>query len=315
MAGNGGVDKAIHHAGGPKILAECKDIVAKIGRLPAGKAVITTGGHLLAKYVIHTVGPFYHDGESGEPETLASCYRESLRVGDDHAIQSVAFPSISTGGSRYPVIQAARIAVSSVVEALGSAKHVKLVRFVLFDTSTLRAYTAAGEEFERVDALTGLPNSRCLFSDLDHALSNPERGVALVLVDVDRFEEINHKYGHLVAANVLRSVGLRLLNQYSQRAALYRWGGDEFAAILIGVEKADALNLAESIRTDMAGLLFEGHPELRVTTRVGVAFSPEDGRTMDRLMQSADAAAYQAQQDGGNCVRAYYENDAKPKSA
>jgi diguanylate cyclase (GGDEF)-like protein len=315
LTGNGGVDKAIHHAGGPSILAECKKIVAKSGRLPAGKAVITAGGQLPAKYVIHTVGPFYHEGESNEAQTLPSCFRESIRLADDHAIHSVAFPSISTGGSGYPVIQAARVAVSSVVHALTSTKHGKLVRFVLFDASTLRAYTAAGEEFELVDSLTGLSNSRRMFSDLDHALSTSGQEVALVLVDVDELEKISRKYGQSVSANVLRSVGCRLSNQHSQRAALYRWGGDEFAAILVGADKADVLNLAEAIRADMAGLSFEGHPELSVTIRVGVAFSPDDGRTMDRLMQSADAAAYQAHKDGGNCVRASYESNARPKSA
>ncbi|MBZ5665723.1 MAG: macro domain-containing protein, partial [Acidobacteriia bacterium] len=92
LLGGGGVDGAIHRAGGPSILQECKRIVAKIGTLPAGKAVITTGGRLLAKYVIHTVGPFYGGGRQQEAETLASCYRESIRIADDHGIGSLAFP-------------------------------------------------------------------------------------------------------------------------------------------------------------------------------------------------------------------------------
>src|SRR5437879_13607560 len=103
LLGGGGVDGAIHHAGGPSILNECKRIVAKIGNLPAGKAVITTGGRLPAKYVIHTVGPVYRGGRQHEAETLASCYRECIRIADDHGLKSLAFPSISTGPFRYPV--------------------------------------------------------------------------------------------------------------------------------------------------------------------------------------------------------------------
>ncbi len=89
--------------------ASAKKIVAEIGRLPSGKAVLTTGGRLAAKYVIHTVGPVY--GHGGEAKTLASCYRESIRIADDHAIRSVAFPSISTGAFGYPVAEAAGVAV------------------------------------------------------------------------------------------------------------------------------------------------------------------------------------------------------------
>lgn len=146
LMGGGGVDGAIHRAGGPSILRECERIVAEIGRLPAGQAVITTGGRLPAKHVIHTVGPIYADGRRGEAETLTSCYRESIRIADDHAIKSLAFPSISTGAYLYPVTQAARIAVAAVVEALASAHHVTHVRFVLFDAATLQAYVAAAEK-------------------------------------------------------------------------------------------------------------------------------------------------------------------------
>src|ERR1700731_4019503 len=102
LLGGGGVDGAIHHAGGPWILQECKRIVAKIGALPAGKAVITTGGRLPAKYVIHAVGPVYRGGPQHEAETLASCYRECIRLADDNGIKSLAFPSISTGAFGYP---------------------------------------------------------------------------------------------------------------------------------------------------------------------------------------------------------------------
>src|SRR5579863_1952744 len=109
LLGGGGVDGAIHRAGGPAILAECKQIVSKIGRLPAGQAVMTTGGHLAAKHVIHTVGPIYRDAQHGEPETLARCHRESIRLADEHALESISFPAISTGVYGYPVADAAHV--------------------------------------------------------------------------------------------------------------------------------------------------------------------------------------------------------------
>jgi O-acetyl-ADP-ribose deacetylase len=146
LLGGGGVDGAIHRAGGPAILAECRQIVSKIGTLPAGKAVITPGGRLTARHVIHTVGPIYRGGERGEAEALGSCHRESIRVADEHALASVAFPAISTGAYGYPVTEAAPIAISAAVQALASAKHVTLCRFVLFDISTVRAYQRAAEK-------------------------------------------------------------------------------------------------------------------------------------------------------------------------
>ena len=146
LLGGGGVDGAIHRAGGPAILAECRQIVSKIGRLPAGKAVITTGGRLAAKYVIHTVGPIYHGGDHGEAETLASCHRESIRLVDENSLSSLAFPAISTGAYGYPVSEAAPIAISSTADALASARHVTTCRFVLFDVATLRAYELAAEK-------------------------------------------------------------------------------------------------------------------------------------------------------------------------
>ena len=152
LLGGGGVDGAIHDAGGPAILAECRQIASKIGTLPAGKAVITTGGRLASKYVIHTVGPIYRGGERGEAETLASCHRESLRVADEKSLKSVAFPAISTGAYGYPVTDAAPIAISSTLEALTSAKHVTLCRFVLFDVSTVRAYQRAAENLQRASS-------------------------------------------------------------------------------------------------------------------------------------------------------------------
>ena len=146
LLGGGGVDGAIHRAGGPSILAECKKIVAGIGRLPAGQAVITTGGRLGAKYVVHTVGPVYGGGGRGEAETLARCHRESIRLADEHGARSVAFPAISTGAYGYPPYEAAPVAITAAIEALKSATQVELIRFVLFDASTLRAYIAAAEK-------------------------------------------------------------------------------------------------------------------------------------------------------------------------
>jgi len=151
LLGGGGVDGAIHDAGGPAILAECRNIVSKIGTLPAGKAVITTGGLLSAKHVIHTVGPVYRGGERGVAEALASCHRESVRLADEHALESLAFPAISTGAYGYPVTEAAPIAISATLHALASAKHVTLCRFVLFDVSTVRAYQRAAEKLQRLN--------------------------------------------------------------------------------------------------------------------------------------------------------------------
>jgi O-acetyl-ADP-ribose deacetylase (regulator of RNase III) len=149
LLGGGGVDGAIHDAGGPAILAECRQIVSRNGTLPAGKAVITTGGQLAAKHVIHTVGPVYRGGENAEAETLASAHRESLRLADDHSLTSLAFPAISTGAYGYPVNEAAPIAISSTIEALISTKHVTKCRFVLFDISAVRAYERAAEKLLR----------------------------------------------------------------------------------------------------------------------------------------------------------------------
>jgi O-acetyl-ADP-ribose deacetylase (regulator of RNase III) len=152
LLGGGGVDGAIHRAGGPAVLAECRQIVSKIGSLLAGKAVITTGGRLGAKYVIHTVGPIYRGGQHGEAEKLASCHRESIRLADEHALESLSFPAISTGAYGYPITEAAPIAISAVVGALAPADHVSRVRFVLFDVATLRAYTRVAEMLGNPDS-------------------------------------------------------------------------------------------------------------------------------------------------------------------
>jgi O-acetyl-ADP-ribose deacetylase (regulator of RNase III) len=146
LLGGGGVDGAIHRAGGAAILTECRQIVSKIGRLPAGQAVVTTGGRLAAKHVIHTVGPIYRGGDDGEAETLASCHRECIRLADELGLTSLSFPAISTGAFDYPVPEAAAVAVS--------AKNVSRVRFVLFDVSTLRIYTRAAEKLRNPQSVS-----------------------------------------------------------------------------------------------------------------------------------------------------------------
>lgn len=136
LLGGGGVDGAIHRAGGPAILAECRSL----GGCPTGEARITTGGKLKARYVIHTVGPVYRDGRHGEPELLASAYRRSLEVAAQHRLPSVAFPSISTGAYGYPIREAARIALGTVQGFLRGGGEIELVRFVLFSENDLKVY-------------------------------------------------------------------------------------------------------------------------------------------------------------------------------
>ncbi len=147
LLGGGGVDGAIHRTGGPAILEACREIVGRIGRLPAGQAVATPAGRLSARYVIHTVGPFWSGGKHGEAEALASCHRESIRIADELQLASIAFPAISTGAYRYPADQASEVAISSAAEALENSAHVREVRFVLFDSETFSQYTHAARAF------------------------------------------------------------------------------------------------------------------------------------------------------------------------
>ena len=149
LLGGGGVDGAIHRAGGPTILEECRTIVRKIGRLSAGKAVITTGGKLPAKYVIHTVGPVFRGGDQAEAETLANCHRESIRVADEKGLISLSFPAISTGAFGYPVRDAAQTAIPAVIDARRSAKFVTLCRFVLFDSDDLETFEQVAKKLVR----------------------------------------------------------------------------------------------------------------------------------------------------------------------
>lgn len=144
LTGGGGVDGAIHRAGGPAILEECKKIVARQGRLPTGKAVITTGGNLKARYVIHTVGPVWHGGGQNEAELLRSAYYECLKLATENKLAGISFPSISTGAYGYPVAEAAKIAVSTVISFLQKqATSLQDVVFVLFDSRTYQSYCSA----------------------------------------------------------------------------------------------------------------------------------------------------------------------------
>lgn len=147
LLGGGGVDGAIHRAGGGAIYNECKAIIAQRGPLPPGQAVKTGGGLLPAKHVIHTVGPVWHGGGEGEAVTLASAYCESLRLAEHSGLRTVAFPSISTGAYRYPLGAAAEVALGEVVRFLrDEARSVAEVTFVLFDEATFAAYASALEQ-------------------------------------------------------------------------------------------------------------------------------------------------------------------------
>jgi len=139
LAGGGGVDGAIHRAGGPGIMEEC----LKIGHCPTGQAVLTTGGNLKAKCVIHTVGPIYRDGMRGEEKLLAGAYRECLKLAQKKGLRSVAFPSLSTGAYGYPLEEAAGIALKTVVGFIKENSVFDRVGFVLFGPQSYRAYESA----------------------------------------------------------------------------------------------------------------------------------------------------------------------------
>lgn len=146
LMGGGGVDGAIHRAGGPQILAECKEIRARQGRLPTGQAVITSGGKLKARYVIHTVGPVWSGGQRNEDELLGNAYRNSLALARERGIRTISFPSISTGIYSFPVDRAARIALGVVKDFVNSRPVFEEVRFVLFSPPVLEEFEAAWEE-------------------------------------------------------------------------------------------------------------------------------------------------------------------------
>ena len=145
LLGGGGVDGAIHRAGGPEILKECRELRNTVypDGLPTGEAVITTGGNLPAKYVIHTVGPIYGQEPERESELLAACYQNSLLLACRHDVTSIAFPSISTGAYGYPKSEAAKIASATIKNFLSADQQIQEVRLVFFgeqDARTFREY-------------------------------------------------------------------------------------------------------------------------------------------------------------------------------
>jgi O-acetyl-ADP-ribose deacetylase (regulator of RNase III) len=151
LMGGGGVDGAIHRSGGPSILEQCKRLRAREwpGGLPTGKAAVTTGGNLKAKYVIHTVGPIWRGGNQREPELLAEAYRNSLKLAVSKGLKTVAFPSISTGAYGYPIEKASRIALATVKSFLESEDNLDRVVFVLFSRDDIEVYIDAEKEVLR----------------------------------------------------------------------------------------------------------------------------------------------------------------------
>ena len=147
LAGGGGVDGAIHRRGGPAIMAET-DAKYPAG-CPTGSAVISGGGDLKVKYVIHAVGPVWHGGGRGEADLLAGAYRRSLELAGENGCHSVALPALSTGAYSYPMDQAARLALSTALDFLRTHEQPKWVRFVLFDAGAYGAFAAALEELLR----------------------------------------------------------------------------------------------------------------------------------------------------------------------
>jgi len=154
LAGGGGVDGAIHRAGGPSIMQELDEIRRTAGGCPTGSAVATGAGRLPARYVFHAVGPVYRDGKHGEPELLASCYRTALRMAEERGLESISFPSISTGAYGYPVREAARIALPEVCAHLEQpGGSLRVVTFVLFSQADYEHYAEALEAVTGEDAI------------------------------------------------------------------------------------------------------------------------------------------------------------------
>ncbi|MEK6558652.1 MAG: O-acetyl-ADP-ribose deacetylase [Planctomycetota bacterium] len=146
LLGGGGVDGAVHNAGGPKILEECK----KLGGCPTGEARITTGGNLKARHVIHTVGPIYSGGKQCESELLADAYSNSINLASKYKLKSVSFPSISTGAYGYPINEASTIALKTVIDYLKTHTDMELVRFVLYGQKAYQVYEKSLQELVKL---------------------------------------------------------------------------------------------------------------------------------------------------------------------
>jgi O-acetyl-ADP-ribose deacetylase (regulator of RNase III) len=144
LAGGGGVDGAIHRAGGPSIMQELDRIRAQSGGCPTGSAVVTGAGRLPARFVFHAVGPVFRDGKHGEPDLLASCYRKCLELAEENDVKTISFPSISTGAYGYPIRDAARIATTVIAKHLENKEsRVSEVILVLFSKSDYEVYAGA----------------------------------------------------------------------------------------------------------------------------------------------------------------------------
>lgn len=143
LMGGGGVDGAIHRAGGPAILEECRQIIAWQGRCETGDAVITTGGNLSSRFVIHTVGPVWHGGNSNEDNLLENAYSNSLQLALENGVETIAFPNISTGIYGFPKERAAEIGIKTVAKFLSENEQIKQVYFVCFDQENYELYKAA----------------------------------------------------------------------------------------------------------------------------------------------------------------------------
>ena len=143
LAGGGGVDGAIHRAGGPTIMEQCR----RIGGCPTGQAVITTAGNLNTRYIIHAVGPRYYQGTGKEAALLKSAYLESIKLASKHHLRSIAFPAISTGAYGYPLHEAAQIALRTIIEYIRENPDIQLVKFILYDQ---HIYDVFAEELRRL---------------------------------------------------------------------------------------------------------------------------------------------------------------------
>lgn len=151
LLGGGGVDGAIHRKGGKDILEECQKIRAKQGGCAVGEAVITTGGLLASRYVIHTVGPIWQNGQQREPELLKNAYLNSLKLAEQQQLQSLAFPNISTGIYRFPKYEAADIAISNSIDFLKTAQFIQEINFVCFDIENFKIYRQQLAKFDMMD--------------------------------------------------------------------------------------------------------------------------------------------------------------------